>query len=204
MFLSCRKMLKLISVNPLIRVRFPRERDNCPPAPRPHGAARTPHHGPRARRPPQVAAAPVFPGSPPVTQRGSTVRDRRAITQCRRLSGGAAILSRLACPGSQGRCGAARGNNVETLHPVETPHAYSVFYFRRMQSFHANGTASPDGRAVTWRMILKATTPPLSQGHCAYCVSYFRQPKSFYANGARSRWPGRYPAHVLKRHAPGQ
>jgi hypothetical protein len=30
-------------------------------------------------------------------------------------------------------------NNAETPHPMETLHAYSVFYFRRMQSFHANG-----------------------------------------------------------------
>jgi len=26
--------------------------------------------------------------------------------------------------------------NVETLHPVEIKHAYEVFYFRLMQSFH--------------------------------------------------------------------
>jgi pyridoxamine 5'-phosphate oxidase-like protein len=38
-----------------------------------------------------------------------------------------------------GRCGAAGGNNVETPHPVETSHAYSVFSFRRTKSFQANG-----------------------------------------------------------------
>jgi len=27
---------------------------------------------------------------------------------------------------------------VETLHPVEIKHAYEVFSFRRMQSFHVN------------------------------------------------------------------
>ena len=33
-------------------------------------------------------------------------------------------------PGFAGRSGAAGGDNVETLHPVETLHAYGVFYFR--------------------------------------------------------------------------
>jgi hypothetical protein len=44
------------------------------------------------------------------------------------------------------RCrGAAHGNNVETLHPVETSHVWCVFYFRRTKSFHANGRPGPDG-----------------------------------------------------------
>jgi len=46
-----------------------------------------------------------------------------------------------------GRCGAARGNNVEIPHPVETTHAWRVFYFRRMQGFHANG-ARPRWRGL--------------------------------------------------------
>src|SRR6185437_15360052 len=33
----------------------------------------------------------------------------------------------------RGALRAAGGKNVETPHPVETSHAYSVFYFRRMQ-----------------------------------------------------------------------
>src|SRR6185437_8613774 len=41
----------------------------------------------------------------------------------------------------RGALRAAGGKNVETPHPVETSHAYSVFYFRRMQSFHANRAA---------------------------------------------------------------
>jgi hypothetical protein len=35
-------------------------------------------------------------------------------------------------------------NNVETLHPAETFHAYDVFYFHRMQGFHANGRPEPN------------------------------------------------------------
>jgi hypothetical protein len=35
-----------------------------------------------------------------------------------------------------GHRGAARGNNVETPHPAETPHAYNMFYFRTTKSFH--------------------------------------------------------------------
>ena len=50
---------------------------------------------------------------------------------------------------SAGHCGAARDNNVETLHPVEILHAYSVFYFRRMQSFHANGGQAPMARLLS-------------------------------------------------------
>jgi len=46
-----------------------------------------------------------------------------------------AIPGRLACPPAR-RCGAARGNNVEIPHPVETSHAWRVFYFRRTKSFH--------------------------------------------------------------------
>jgi hypothetical protein len=42
-----------------------------------------------------------------------------------------------------GRCGAAGGKNVETPHLVETSHAYRVFYFRWMQSFHAVGDQAP-------------------------------------------------------------
>jgi hypothetical protein len=68
--------VELISVNPLRRVRFPRERDNSPPAPRSRGAARTPRHGHRARRPPRVAAAPAVPRSPPATPHGTSVKDR--------------------------------------------------------------------------------------------------------------------------------
>jgi hypothetical protein len=33
--------------------------------------------------------------------------------------------------------GAVGGNNVETLHPVETFHAYCVFYFHAAKSFQA-------------------------------------------------------------------
>ena len=62
------------------------------------------------------------------------------ISQCRQLSGSPAVLGRLACP-VRGAPRRRTRNNVETLHPVETPHAYSVFYFRRMQSFHANAAA---------------------------------------------------------------
>ena len=54
------------------------------------------------------------------------------------------------------------GKNVETPHPVETSHAYSVFYFRRAKSFHANGRPSPDGRAASRRTVLKGTMPLLS------------------------------------------
>jgi hypothetical protein len=62
------------------------------------------------------------------------------ISRCHQLSGGRAVPNHLACPVA-GHCGAAGGKNVETPHPVETSHAYSVFYFRRMQSFHANRAA---------------------------------------------------------------
>jgi len=38
---------------------------------------------------------------------------------------------------------ALRAIIMETLHSTEIPHAYSMFYFRAMQSFHVIVTASP-------------------------------------------------------------
>jgi len=63
-------------------------------------------------------------------------------------------------PGS-GRCDAARGNNMETPHLVETFHAYSVFYFHRTKSFHVNGGPARTAGPLPRRAVLKGTTPPL-------------------------------------------
>ena len=67
---------------------------------------------------------------------------------------------------SAGRCGAAGGNNVETLHPVETLHVYRVFYFHWTKSFHAKQRPGPDRRAATRRAALNVITPPLSHRRC--------------------------------------
>jgi hypothetical protein len=61
--------------------------------------------------------------------------------------------------------GAACGDNVETLHPVETSHVWCVFYFRRTKSFHVNGRPGPNSTTATRRAALKGTAPPLSQRH---------------------------------------
>jgi len=47
------------------------------------------------------------------------------------------------------------GNSVETLHPMEIPHAWQVFYFRLMQGFHDNGLPGTGGRAVNGRAVPK-------------------------------------------------
>ena len=65
-------------------------------------------------------------------------------------------------PAAPGRTWPQRGNNVETPHPAEKKHAYIVFYFHRMQSFHDKGRPGPDRRADARRTALKDTTPPLS------------------------------------------
>jgi hypothetical protein len=41
--------------------------------------------------------------------------------------------------------------SVETLHPAETLHAYSVFYFHRMQSFHDLAQQGPDSGLLAGR-----------------------------------------------------
>jgi hypothetical protein len=70
------------------------------------------------------------------------------------------VLSRLASRFA-GRCAAAGGKNVETPHPVETLHAYSMFYFHQTNSFHANGgpvpaTAGPADAEVLRKAIAGA------------------------------------------------
>ena len=65
---------------------------------------------------------------------------------------------------TEGR-GASRGHNVETPHLVETSHAYSVFYFRRMQSFHANGGLDRTAAAASRRAHPKGTMLFISHRH---------------------------------------
>jgi len=59
-------------------------------------------------------------------------------------------------PGSRDAAAAARGKNVETSHPVETKHAYSMFSFHWARSFHANGR--PDPMAG----LLSGARPPMA------------------------------------------
>src|SRR6185312_1447083 len=44
-------------------------------------------------------------------------------------------------PGSRAAAAPTSGNNVETLHPAETSHAHSMFYFHWTKSFHAKVAA---------------------------------------------------------------
>jgi hypothetical protein len=69
--------------------------------------------------------------------------------------------------------GAVRGNNVETLHPVEIKHAYIVFSFHRMQSFHANRRSGPDGPAApgAWAGAWASREPRLLPANGIACWS---------------------------------
>src|SRR5262249_14902985 len=75
----------------------------------------------------------------PVAGKNGETRLRAGIRACRR--GASALTARLVVLQRAERrmVLAARLQpviNVETLHPVEIKHAYEVFSFRRMQSFH--------------------------------------------------------------------
>jgi len=54
---------------------------------------------------------------------------------------------------------------VETPHPVETPHAYIVFYFRRTKGFHANGHPGPGGQAGPYRRQPQRPSPQDARIH---------------------------------------
>jgi len=62
----------------------------------------------------------------------------------------------------RGALRAAGGKNVETPHPVETSHAYSVFISAGCKVSTLTGRQGSDGRIATWHTVLKGTTPPLS------------------------------------------
>src|SRR6185437_11848598 len=62
---------------------------------------------------------------------------------------GAAVCRRPALIAMARECGAARDQNVETPHPVETSHAYSMFYFYRTKSFRDHGWRCPGSRAAS-------------------------------------------------------
>jgi hypothetical protein len=83
----------------------------------------------------------------------------RSSVQCVNLAA-AAAPGRSRMPGSRGAAVPPSGHNVETPHPVETKHAYSVFCFHQTKSFHAKRSSVPDGRAAVRRAVPQGTMSP--------------------------------------------